>query len=104
MVKEKKKESGGKFLDDNRRFRWGILGTVAVLFSIILFPSLVITRHQYLLGDVAERDIKSPRDFFIEDQAATEVNRQQSVDKVQTVFEHLLLQPVQGSHGGPATA
>ena len=76
MGKEKKKEYGTKFFDDNRRFRWGILFTVAVLSSIILFPNLVITRHRYNLGDVAQRDIKSPRDFFIEDQAATETNRQ----------------------------
>jgi len=86
MGKEKNKESGINFHD--RRFRWGILFTVAVLFSIILFPSLVITRHQYNLGDVAEKDIKSPRDFFIEDQAATEINRRQSVDNVLTVYDY----------------
>ena len=88
MGKEKNKEPGSKFHDHDRRFRWGILGTVAVLFSIILFPNLVITRHQYNLGDVAERDIKSPRDFFIEDQAATEINRRQSVDNVLTVYDY----------------
>ena len=88
MGKEKNKESGSKFHDYNRRFRWGILCTVTILFSIILFPNLVITRHQYNLGDVAERDIKSPRDFFIEDQAATEINRRQSVDKVLTVYDY----------------
>ena len=85
--KKKNKESVKKFLDDDRRFRWGILCAVAILSSIILFPNLVITRHQYNLGDVAERDIKSPRDFFIEDQAATETNRRQSVDKVLTVYD-----------------
>ena len=85
---KKNKEFGNKFLDNDRRFRWGILFTVAILSSIILFPNLVITRHQYNLGDVAERDIKSPRDFFIEDQAATETNRRQSVDKVLTVYDY----------------
>ena len=49
MGKEKNKESGNKIFDYNRRFRWGILGAVAILSSIILFPSLVITRHQYNL-------------------------------------------------------
>ena len=88
MGKEKKKEYGTKFFDDNRRFRWGILFTVAVLSSIILFPNLVITRHRYNLGDVAQRDIKSPRDFFIEDQEATEANRRQSVDMVLTVYDY----------------
>ena len=88
MGKEKNKKSGSKLHDYDRRFRWGILCIVAVLFWIILFPNLVITRHQYNLGDVAERDIKSPRDFFIEDQAATEINRRQSVDKVLTVYDY----------------
>ena len=88
MGKEKKKESGSNFLDDNRRFRWGILCIVAICSSIILFPNLVITRHRYNLGDVAQRDIKSPRDFFIEDRAATETNRRQSVDNVLTVYDY----------------
>jgi putative nucleotidyltransferase with HDIG domain len=88
MGKEKKKEFGNKFLDDNRRFRWVILCVVAIFSSIILFPNLVITRHRYNLGDVAQRDIKSPKDFFIEDQAATENNRRHSVDKVLTVYDY----------------
>ena len=88
MGKEKNKKSDSKFHDYDRRFRWVILCIVAVLFWIILFPNLVITRHQYNLGDVAERDIKSPRDFFIEDQTATEINRRQSVDKVLTVYDY----------------
>ena len=88
MGKEKNKESGHTAFKDEKRFRWVILFTVAILSSIILFPNLVITRHQYNLGDVAERDIKSSRDYFIEDQAATESNRRQSVDKVQTVYDY----------------
>ena len=88
MSKEKNKESVNKTLDSTKRFRWGILFSVIVLFSIILFPNLIITKHQYDLGDVAERDIKSPRDFFIEDKAATETNRQQAVEAVLTVYDY----------------
>ena len=88
MGKERYREPNSKFNEYDRRFRWAILGTVTVLFSIVLFPNLVITRHPYALGDVAERDIKSPRDFFIEDQAATDIYRQQSVDKVLTVYDY----------------
>ncbi len=88
MGKEKNKASVNINLDSARRFRWGILFSVTVLFSIILFPNLVVTRHQYDLGDVAERDIKSPRDFFIEDEAATETNRRQAVEAVLTVYDY----------------
>jgi membrane-associated HD superfamily phosphohydrolase len=71
MSKEKNKDAVNKKVDAAKRLRWGILLSVIVLFSIILFPNLVVTKHQYDLGDVAERDIKAPRDFFIEDEAAT---------------------------------
>jgi len=88
MSKEKNKEPVGKILNSDRRFRWAILFSLTVLFSLILFPSLVVTNHQYNLGDVAERDIKSPRDFFIEDQAATELNRKLAEEKVPTVYDY----------------
>ena len=88
MSKEKNKEPVGKILDSDWRFRWAILVSLTILFSLILFPSLVITKHQYGLGDVAERDIKSPRDFFIEDQAATDLNRKLAEEKVLTVYDY----------------
>jgi len=88
MSKEKNKDAVNKKVDAAKRFRWGILLSVIVLFSIILFPNLVVTKHQYDLGDVAERDIKAPRDFFIEDEAATEANRQQAMKAVLTVYDY----------------
>jgi len=88
MGKEKNKEPAGKILNSDWRFRWGILFSMTILFSLILFPSLVITKHQYNLGDVAERDIKSPKDFFIEDQSATELNRKLAEEKVPTVYDY----------------
>ena len=84
---EKGRESINKLLDNNTRIRWGILVLSAILFIIILYPSLVITTHQYNLGDVVERDIKAKRDFFIEDQAATDKKRQQAVADVLTVYD-----------------
>ena len=88
MGKDKNKAPVGRILDSDRRFRWAILFCLTILFSLILFPSLVTTKHQYNLGDVAVRDIKSPRDFFIEDQAATDVNRQLAEEKVLTVYDY----------------
>ena len=88
MSKDKIKESVKKSPASANRFRWGILFSVTMLFSVILFPNLIVTKHQYRLGDVAERDIKSPRDFFIEDESATETNRQQAVAAVLTVYDY----------------
>ncbi|MGD9057406.1 MAG: HDIG domain-containing protein, partial [Desulfobacterales bacterium] len=84
---DRSKESINKLLDNNTRIRWGILVLFVILFIIILYPSLVITQHQYNLGDVVERDIKASRDFFIEDRAVTEKNRQQAMAEVLTVYD-----------------
>ena len=88
MSKEKSKESGTKFFNTGNRFRWGMLFSVTIIFSVILFPNLVITRHQYHLGDVAEKNIKAPRDFFIEDQAATDINRKNAIEQVLTIYDY----------------
>jgi putative nucleotidyltransferase with HDIG domain len=88
MKIEKRKKSISKLFDSNTRIRWGILTLFTIIFVIILYPSLVITKHQYNLGDVVERDIKAPRDFFIEDQSATEKNRQQVMAEVLTVYDY----------------
>ena len=88
MKFEKSKEPINKFLESNTQIRWAILVLATTLFIIILYPSLVITKHPYNLGDVVERDIKAPKDFFIEDQAATDKNRQQAIAEVLTVYDH----------------
>ena len=85
---EKSKESINRLLVSIYYVRWSILVGVAVIFIIVLYPSLVITEHSYKIGDVADRDIKAPRDFFIEDESATEANRKLAVEKILTVYDH----------------
>lgn len=58
------------------------------VFTFILYPSLVVKRHDHQLGDVAERNIKAAEDFFIEDKEATEVKRREAVEAVLTVYDH----------------
>ncbi|MBU4344543.1 MAG: HDIG domain-containing protein [Desulfobacteraceae bacterium] len=85
---EKSKESINRLLGSSNYVRWSILVGVAVIFTVILYPGLVITEHSYKTGDVADRDIKSPRDCFIEDESATEANRNLAVEKILTVYDH----------------
>ncbi|MEJ2154830.1 MAG: HDIG domain-containing protein [Desulfobacteraceae bacterium] len=68
--------------------KWLMLGLVVILFTFMLYPSLVVQRFHYRLGDIAERDIKAPQDFFIEDAEATSNSRAQAVDAVLTVYDH----------------
>ena len=77
-----------KFFSLSDHFRWILLVIVTALFVAVIYPSLVVTHHAYKLGDVAEKDIKAPQDFFIEDQEATAVKRKQAVESVLTVYDH----------------
>jgi putative nucleotidyltransferase with HDIG domain len=68
--------------------RWTILVVTAALFVLLLYPSLLVKRTTYQLGDVAEKDVKAPRDYLIEDKFATEKSRQKALGQVLTVYDH----------------
>ncbi|MFP4582318.1 MAG: HD family phosphohydrolase [Desulfococcaceae bacterium] len=68
--------------------RWALLGLVLLVFGTLLFPGLIGTRPRYESGDVAERDIKAPVDFLVEDREATAARRQAAADAVLTVYDH----------------
>ena len=87
MSPDRLKNSVGGWFNADTKMRWGLLLAVAIAFTIIFYPNLVIKKSTYAIGDVAQRDIKAPRDFFIEDQAATAMKRQQIMDDVLTVYD-----------------
>ena len=80
------KKAGGLASPDY--VRWGIVLGITIVFLIILYPGLVIKQHTYKLGDVAERNIKAPKDFFIEDKEETLAKRHQAVEAVLAVYDH----------------
>ncbi len=67
---------------------WVLLGAVLLLFIVMLYPNLVIRQHEYKAGDVVQHDIKAAKDFFIEDENATQVRQKQAIDAVLTVYDH----------------
>ena len=77
-----------KLFGNSDRVRWGILAGVTIIFTILLYPSLVVKKHSYKLGDVATKDIKAKKNFLIEDEDATETSRIQALENVQTVYDH----------------
>jgi hypothetical protein len=70
-----------------RHFRWMLLAAVITVFLVLLYPNLVVRPHSYQLGDIAGRNIKAPRDFFVEDQAATDEIRAKAIDQILTVYD-----------------
>ena len=75
-------------IEKNILVRWGVLIGITIIFVVALYPNLVIKEHTYQLGDVAERNIKAPKDFFVEDRDATAEKRRQAVETVLTVYDH----------------
>jgi hypothetical protein len=66
---------------------WAILLMVAAMFAVLVFPVSAPVRESYRVGDVAQKDIKAPRDFFIEDVPATEEKRRGVEQTVQAVYD-----------------
>ncbi|MBW2569398.1 MAG: HDIG domain-containing protein [Deltaproteobacteria bacterium] len=85
---DKSKELVNSLFENSKYVRLVILLTVTIIFTIIIYPSLVITEHSYEEGDVAEKDVKAPIDFFVEDINATEAKRKLVIEKVLTVYDH----------------
>ncbi|MCU0538274.1 MAG: HDIG domain-containing protein [Desulfobacterales bacterium] len=67
--------------------RLAVLIAVTAVFALILHPDLLVSRIAYTAGDIAEKDIKAPRDFLVEDQAATDIKRLQALQEVLTVYD-----------------
>ena len=87
MIRDRKKKSVNRFFNLNPHIRWALLVLIVVVFTTGLYPSLVIKKHRYDIGDVVKTDIKATEDFIIEDLAATEALRRQAVDNVVPVYD-----------------
>ena len=86
-MRESKKESIDRFFSLSPQIRWVLLIVIAMIFTICLYPGLVVKTHNYAIGDVVQSDMKASADFLIEDEAATAAYRQQSVAHVLTVYD-----------------
>ncbi len=84
----KTKTALAEYLNSSRLVKWALLVLVMAVFTVILYPGIIFTTPSYQLGDVAKRDIKTPKDFLIEDRIATERNRQDAAGSVLTVYDH----------------
>ncbi|PID73166.1 MAG: HD family phosphohydrolase [Desulfobacterales bacterium] len=70
-----------------RLVRFFLFGFLIAVFSLTLFPVLVETKYDYRVGDVADRDIKAPVDFFIQDRKATGLSQKEAAAAVRAVYD-----------------
>ena len=86
-MKKNKKSIRSRFLS-GKYVRWILLGITAIFFTITLYPGLIIEEQSWKIGDIAKKDIKAPKDFFIEDKDATEAKRKEAMQNIVTVYDY----------------
>ncbi len=66
---------------------WFMLISITVAFTVLQAPDRNKISYSYQIGDVAQRDIKAPKNFFIEDKEVTAARKNQIKDVVKTVYD-----------------
>jgi len=66
----------------------GIIALVSIISSLIFYPRYSIFKTRYSIGDIADKNITSPENFFIEDHDATMEKKQAAVNNVLTVYDY----------------
>ncbi len=85
---DKSKKTISEWFVSNSWVPWWLLLILTLMFTGLFIPNMVTIHHSYEVGDVADRDIKAPADFFIEDIQATLANRRHASEEVLTVYDH----------------
>ncbi|MBW1988959.1 MAG: HDIG domain-containing protein [Deltaproteobacteria bacterium] len=75
------------FAAEDRLLLWMLLFT-ATLITLLAHPNMVSTFPEYSPGDVAETNVKSTRDFLVENTEATQSARRKAAAAVLTVYDH----------------
>ncbi|WP_022664538.1 HD family phosphohydrolase [Desulfospira joergensenii] len=91
-MKKTKNDTGlkqaGDFLLTTPYLLWFMLLSVTALFTLFQVPpEQKKVSFSYEIGDVAKRDIKAHKDFFIEDKEVTQEKKDQVKDTVRIVYD-----------------
>ncbi|OGR57383.1 MAG: hydrolase, partial [Desulfobacula sp. RIFOXYB2_FULL_45_6] len=77
-----------EFLLTSPSILWLMLFTITLTFTITHYPGQSHPSYSYNIGDVAKRDIKAPKNFFVEDKAATNQKKKEVRDSVRSVYDY----------------
>ncbi|WDP89605.1 MAG: HDIG domain-containing protein [Desulfobacter sp.] len=80
--------TAGQFLLSTPYLLWIIFILVTVLFTLTQnFDQATVSSYSYHIGDVAQRDIKAPRDFLIEDKESNQAKINRVKETIRTVYD-----------------
>jgi putative nucleotidyltransferase with HDIG domain len=66
---------------------WFMLFAITLVFTLFQTPEQQNITFSYAVGDVAQRDIKAPKDILVEDTEVSENRRSQAKDTVRIVYD-----------------
>ncbi len=66
---------------------WVLLLGTTMVFTFFQTPAQQQISYDYAVGDVAQRDIKAPRDLLVEDREVSEERRSQARDLIRIVYD-----------------
>ena len=76
-----------KFIGTKTCVLWCVLILIIFSFVSILYYNSGKINYSYEKGDIAETDIKSPKDFFVEDKEATEKKREEKENSILITYD-----------------
>jgi cyclic-di-AMP phosphodiesterase PgpH len=76
-----------QFLLESPSILWAMLIFITIAFTIIHYPKESNISYLYIIGDIAKRDIKAPRNFFVEDEKATNFKKSEVKESVKSVYD-----------------
>jgi len=75
------------WLKDSQAHRW-LLGLGAfIILAFILSPALTLPTRRLEIGSISPRNIKAPRDFFVENKVATLARQEEAADSIRPVYD-----------------
>jgi len=69
-----------------RRNRFILLLLTAILLTLIILPSQHFSNTSFKVGQIATTDIRSPKDYLVEDRSLTELRKKEAVDNAPFVY------------------
>jgi putative nucleotidyltransferase with HDIG domain len=67
---------------------WLLLFIITLAFTVTHYPGRSNLSYSYNIGDVAKRDIKAPKNFFVEDKAATNQKKNEVRESIRSVYDY----------------
>ncbi len=67
---------------------WLVLFIITLAFTVTHYPGRSNLSYSYNIGDVAKRDIKAPKNFFVEDKAATHQKKNEVRESIRSIYDY----------------